>query len=63
MYAGFYAGDNKEIAPAVMYSRYEYNYGALSRRKSVVHSGTAFAQTHNLQWGYNTRSELTTADR
>jgi RHS repeat-associated protein len=29
----------------------------------VVYSGTAFAQSHLFKWGYNTRSELVTADR
>ena len=49
-------------------SKYNYNatnddLDALGRRTSVVYTGTAFAQSHLFKWGYNTRSELVTADR
>lgn len=45
------------------FSTYTYGYDELGRRKSVVYTGTAFAQNHLFKWGYNTRSELTMADR
>lgn len=33
----------------------------LGRRSSVAYSGTAFAQNHFFQWGYNDHSELESA--
>ena len=58
--------DNKVGATTV--SKYDYNASnddldALGRRTSVVYTGTAFSQNHLFKWGYNARSELTTADR
>ncbi|HPZ99420.1 MAG TPA: hypothetical protein PLT93_14895, partial [Phycisphaerae bacterium] len=44
-------------------SKYDYVNDALGRRTSVVYTGSAFAQNHIFLWGYNPRSELTTADR
>src|SRR5690606_13717130 len=44
-------------------SQYLYRNDALGRRADVVYTGTAFAADHLFKWGYNTRSELTAADR
>lgn len=44
-------------------SKYAYSNDLLGRRTGVVHTGTAFPATYNTQWGYNNRSELTSADR
>jgi RHS repeat-associated protein len=53
----------ENLAGSTSVSKYDYTNDTLGRRTNVVHSGSAFAATHNLVWGYNDRSELTAADR
>lgn len=44
-------------------SQYDYLYDELGRRESVANSGSAFAQAAFSRYGYNHRSELTSAHR
>ena len=48
--------------PVVM-AKYDYTNDDIGQRTSVVYTGTAFTEGHLFNWGYNDRSELTTADR
>jgi hypothetical protein len=50
-------------SPDVTVSKYDYTTDDLGRRTNVLHSGTAFNETHNLVFDYNNRNELTRADR
>lgn len=45
------------------FSTHTYACDGPGRRTSVAYGGTAFNQNHLFKRGYNTRSELTTADR
>ena len=42
-------------------SQYDYAHDALGRRTSAAKSGTMMAASENLAYGYNARSELTSA--
>ena len=42
-------------------SQYAYTYDAAGRRVACAKSGTAFEQSDSVNYGYNTRSELTNA--
>ena len=44
-------------------SQYDYRYDSLGRRTSAANSGTAFTQAAYSAYGYNDRSELTSAQR
>jgi RHS repeat-associated protein len=55
--------ENQAGSPLATVSKYTYRNDALGRRQDVVYTGSAFAQNHLFKWGYNSRSELTTADR
>jgi hypothetical protein len=46
--------------PSVV-SQYDYNNDQLGRRTSVDKSGTAFSASDTITYGYNTRSEVTSA--
>ena len=43
-------------------SQYDYTYDAIYRRNDVDWSGTAFSGSDTITYGYNDRSELTSAD-
>ena len=48
-------------SPTGTISRYAYTYDAAGRRVACAKSGTAFEQSDSVNYGYNTRSELTNA--
>jgi RHS repeat-associated protein len=50
-------------SPTPPISKYTYVNDALGRRTSVVTTGSVFGTGRLFKWGYNDRSELTTADR
>ena len=47
--------------PTNVISQYDYTYDAAGRRVSCGKSGSAFAQSDTLSYGYNEKSELTNA--
>ena len=48
-------------SPTGTISRYAYTYDAAGRRVACAKSGTAFEQSDSVNYGYNARSELTSA--
>jgi RHS repeat-associated protein len=55
--------ENKAESALTIISKYDYVNDAMGRRVDVVHTGSAFAATQYVEFGYNYRSELDTADR
>lgn len=58
--------NDRVVAPAGIISKYAYVNDFIGRRTSVVMTGEAFTShggSHHWEWGYNDRSELTSADR
>jgi len=51
--------ENKYSSTSI--SKYDYANDAIGRRTSMAKSGTAFAQSDNIAYGYNDRSEITSA--
>ena len=48
-------------SPTGTISKYAYTYDAVGRRIACAKSGTAFEQSDSINYGYNARSELTSA--
>jgi RHS repeat-associated protein len=47
---------------ATVISKYDYTNDAIGRRTAMAKSGTAFSASDTITYGYNDRSELTSAD-